>query len=766
MTALLTIQYSGTAPPVPPTITSTSPLPSATSGVTYTYTFTATSGSPPYTWVAGSGVPAGLTLSSAGVLSGTPTATGSTSFSVTVTDSASQTASSNFSITIAAATGTTWANNQVITVGLPASGLSSFGTKKASTPDIWDYGQSPVGSFYPGYSAVSPNGLTGVNAYANTCNRRTPFNPPGNVTYTVNGPDPYTPVVIGGCHFAYSGESLPNGDLGGTYTGMNQSFTWFWQPDLTVPVYQVQEWYFQANPDRMYKVGAWEYGHFYGTCNAGDTTVTGLSPADAAAVNIQTFTPKQAQIWGVTGWGTSINVMTVNVAAGSFTIDTPAPTTVNTSTFYTYCLGADNNYKTADFGQGPSTGNIYNNTNDSTYEVVVWNIGEGAGGKYVGLNMPNSAMGAAPTGAPYYPCTLSTCKYQMPGFTGSPFGIHGTGPNPNGSYAMSFYQFNPGDPRNQVNGNTVGWVKMTAITCWNTDVANGWRHVYCNNKLVSNYYGQTYWQASQGNVPVAPQGMLESLGGYDRNCGLGLQNVYYNCPLTTPTRSQWKFHARHGLDRQTSGTGHFVLSNNSAWARGDGTHGETQFGWTSWSTTSVTLNLYVGNVNPGPAYLFFADEVAGTSTLVASGTVVTPWLTFDYYISSTGIDTNTGTLASPWSLNALNTKQSTYAGKKVGIVAGTYNCAAIVGGTYSGTFDTPAFNIACGTAASQTYIASCDTSGYYSARAAILDGQMTAANNVNGQPLIGTIGNGAGGGVAAAGYITLDGLEIKNGEER
>ena len=69
-------------------ITTTS-LPAANIGVSYTASLVATGGVSPYTWAVTTGnLPAGLTLSSAGVISGTPTAAGSSTFTVTVTDSA------------------------------------------------------------------------------------------------------------------------------------------------------------------------------------------------------------------------------------------------------------------------------------------------------------------------------------------------------------------------------------------------------------------------------------------------------------------------------------------------------------------------------------------------------------------------------------------------------------------------------------------------------------------------------------------------------
>jgi hypothetical protein len=64
----------------------TAPPPAATVGVPYTFPFRAAGGKPPYTWTA-TGLPVGLTLSTDGILSGTPTTAGPSSLAVTVTDS-------------------------------------------------------------------------------------------------------------------------------------------------------------------------------------------------------------------------------------------------------------------------------------------------------------------------------------------------------------------------------------------------------------------------------------------------------------------------------------------------------------------------------------------------------------------------------------------------------------------------------------------------------------------------------------------------------
>ncbi|GFO56943.1 hypothetical protein GMSM_39500 [Geomonas sp. Red276] len=81
---------------------STSTLPAGTVGTAYSQTLTATGGTSPYSWSIPTGtLPAGLNLSS-GVISGTPTTAGTSTFTVQVTDSSTpaQTASKSLSIQV------------------------------------------------------------------------------------------------------------------------------------------------------------------------------------------------------------------------------------------------------------------------------------------------------------------------------------------------------------------------------------------------------------------------------------------------------------------------------------------------------------------------------------------------------------------------------------------------------------------------------------------------------------------------------------------
>jgi len=86
-------------------ITTTS-LAAGMRSVAYNQTLAASGGTQPYSWtlVSGSSLPAGLVLSTGGLISGTPTGSGTTSFTVQVADSSNpvQTATKTLSIAIAA----------------------------------------------------------------------------------------------------------------------------------------------------------------------------------------------------------------------------------------------------------------------------------------------------------------------------------------------------------------------------------------------------------------------------------------------------------------------------------------------------------------------------------------------------------------------------------------------------------------------------------------------------------------------------------------
>jgi len=138
--------------------------------------------------------------------------------------------------------------------------------------------------------------------------------------------------------------------------------------------------------------------------------------------------------------------------------------------------------------------------------------------------------------------------------------------------------------------------------------------------------------------------------------------------------------------------------------------------------------------------------------------------TFDYYISTTGSNSNPGTLASPWAITALNSPslRALYAGKSVGLIAGVYNIYSLV---QAAGATGPALCVQGGTAASPTYIASCNSSGAYAPRVAQISGDSSGGLNGGNYPTssAGLIGQGMTGATSTQtvwGNVVLDGLYI------
>ena len=89
------------AAPVNTLTISSSALPSGTAGKAYSTALSASGGTPAYTWSITSGsLPAGLSLSASGAISGTPTASGTSRFTATVTDAESPAQSKSATISL------------------------------------------------------------------------------------------------------------------------------------------------------------------------------------------------------------------------------------------------------------------------------------------------------------------------------------------------------------------------------------------------------------------------------------------------------------------------------------------------------------------------------------------------------------------------------------------------------------------------------------------------------------------------------------------
>ncbi len=175
-------QLSGTpfamAPSGTLTVTTTA-LPAAQRGVAYSATLTASGGNPPYKWTLPAGtLPAGLHLSSAGVISGTPATTaalGTDSFTVQVaTSHPTATATQSLSLAVGQPSPT-------VTTVSPSSGPGAGGTKVTIDGTALE-GTSAVAFGGLAATSYSVNGAgTKITAYA-------PAQAAGAVTLSVTTP--------------------------------------------------------------------------------------------------------------------------------------------------------------------------------------------------------------------------------------------------------------------------------------------------------------------------------------------------------------------------------------------------------------------------------------------------------------------------------------------------------------------------------------------------------------------------------------------------
>ena len=153
----VTVVFAGQQGGVP-VINTASALPGGTLNTPYSQTLTA-AGTAPITWAlaSGSSLPAGLTLSNNGVISGTPTAAGSYSFTVTATNGSGQT-TENMSIQInAASSGAPVINTaSALPNGTLNTSYSQTLTAAGTAPITWALAS---GSSLPAGLTLSANGI-------------------------------------------------------------------------------------------------------------------------------------------------------------------------------------------------------------------------------------------------------------------------------------------------------------------------------------------------------------------------------------------------------------------------------------------------------------------------------------------------------------------------------------------------------------------------------------------------------------------------------
>ena len=212
--------------PLPLSISTTS-VPPGTSGAAYSVTLNATGGATPYTWSLSSGsLPANLTLSAAGVVSGSPGSTGNFSFTALVTDNLGATAAQAYTLTV---------NAPVVPPVLPATTLppGTVGVVYSQTiplnggtaPFTWSVSS---GSLPAGLSLTSGN-IVGTPSTAVSANFNVQVVDANNLTaiqsYTliINAPAvspvlPATTLPLGTVGVAYS-QTIP-------LNGGTAPFTW------------------------------------------------------------------------------------------------------------------------------------------------------------------------------------------------------------------------------------------------------------------------------------------------------------------------------------------------------------------------------------------------------------------------------------------------------------------------------------------------------------------------------------------------------------
>jgi len=177
---VLTSTTIGTVTATAPTFTADTPPTTGTVGTAYTYTFAATGAPAPTFAVATGTLPAGLTLNAtSGVLSGTPTTAGPSTFTVSAHNTTAPDAvSASITITVAAGSGGT-----LVAPGAPTIGTATGGDAQATV--TWtapaSTGGSPITSYtvtsapgsktataLPGVTTATVTGLTNGTAYTFT----------------------------------------------------------------------------------------------------------------------------------------------------------------------------------------------------------------------------------------------------------------------------------------------------------------------------------------------------------------------------------------------------------------------------------------------------------------------------------------------------------------------------------------------------------------------------------------------------------------------
>ena len=210
----------------------TSALPSGTTGKSYNASLSASGGTPGYTWSIASGsLPSGLTLSSSGTISGTPTASGTSNFTATVSDNGSpaQAQSATLSITVAGAPSALTITTSSLPSGTAGKAYSTTLSASGGTPGYtWSI---TSGSLPSGLTLSSSGTISGAPTASGTANFTATVSDNGSPAQAKSAT---LSITIAGAPSALTitTSSLPSGTAGKTYStalqasGGTPAYTW------------------------------------------------------------------------------------------------------------------------------------------------------------------------------------------------------------------------------------------------------------------------------------------------------------------------------------------------------------------------------------------------------------------------------------------------------------------------------------------------------------------------------------------------------------